>query len=252
MKNGTKQVGIIAGSQFAGKLVEVMSDQADVIFMYAKTDTKVRPKHRGISCFLVEKPRGGFDEPRMIGTHLQMAGYRGMHSFQIQLNDVEVPEENRLGEEGKAMNQLMSGYEAGRIGAAATVLGVAQAALDAAREYALQRRQFDQTISKFQAVRFKLSDMATDIEAARQFLYSVAEKHQAGLTTDLECGMVKLFCSEVLLKHAFNALYIHGGNGYCTDFPVNRYWRDSAVGVIGEGTSDIQREIIARRFLGER
>ncbi len=229
------------------------SSQADMIFLYAKTDTKIKPKHRGISCFLLEKERGGFDEPRMVGTRLPMAGYHGMHTWQIQLNDVEVPEENLLGGvEGKAMPQLMNGYEAGRIGAAATVLGVSQAAFDAALDYALQRKAFDRTISKFQAVRFKLADMVTEIEAGRQMLYDVAEKFDRGETCDMECGMVKLYCSEVLLRHAWNALYIHGGNGYCMEYPVNRFWRDSAVGCIGEGTSDIQREIIARRLLGER
>ena len=229
------------------------SNQADMIFLYAKTDPKAEPRHRGISCFLVEKSRGKFDEPQMIGTKLDMAGYRGMHTWQIQLNDVEVPEESLLGGvEGKAMPQLMNGYEAGRIGAAATVLGVAQAALDAAIEYAKQRKAFGKNIGKFQAVRFRLADMATEIEAGRQMLYDVAEKFDRGETCDMECGMVKLFCSEALVKHAFNGLYIHGGNGYCMDYPANRYWRDSAVGVIGEGTSDIQREIIARRLLSER
>jgi alkylation response protein AidB-like acyl-CoA dehydrogenase len=131
-------------------------------------------------------------------------------------------------------------------------IGLAQAAYEAALAHSRTRAQFGQSISQFQAIRHKLADMATQIEAARQLGYMVARKMDAGLRVDLEAGMVKLFASEMVHKVAHEAVQIHGGMGFAVETPVNRFWRDAGLATIGEGTSEIQREVIARRLLGER
>lgn len=227
------------------------ADRADVIFLYARTSKE--HKHRGISLFMVEKPAGGFDVPGLAGTHIPTAGYRGMNSYSLYLDGLRVPREMLLGEvEGQAFKQLMSGYETGRITFASRCIGLAQAAYESARAYAMQRVQFDKPIAQFQAVRMRLADMATNIEAARQLTLHAARRFDAGGRADLEAGMAKLFASEMAHKVAWEALYIHGGNGYALDTDVNRYWRDAGLLPIGEGTSDIQREVIARSILGER
>jgi alkylation response protein AidB-like acyl-CoA dehydrogenase len=176
-----------------------------------------------------------------------------MYTYQLYFDGMKVPEGNLLGGlEGQAFRQLMSGYEMGRVQFAFRCIGLAQAAYEAALEYSRQRVQFGKTISSFQAIRFKLADMATQIEAARQLGYMVAHKVDRGERADLEAGMVKLFASEMAQKVCYEAVQIHGGMGFAVDTPVNRFWRDSGLLSIGEGTSEIQREIIARRLLGER
>lgn len=227
------------------------SDRADVLFVYARTDKNA--KHGGVSLFMVEKPRGQFMPPQLTGTHVPMVGYHGMHSFTLHIDDLHVPHDALVGEvEGQGFRQLMSGYETARITFASRCIGLATAAYESALEYAKQRVQFDQPIANFQAVRFKLADMYTRIEAARALSYQAAATFDAGERADLEAGAVKLFAAEMAREIAWEALYIHGGNGYAVEADVNRYWRDSGLLPIGEGTSDIQREIIARRILGER
>ncbi|MDQ0382490.1 acyl-CoA dehydrogenase family protein [Amycolatopsis thermophila] len=225
------------------------ADVADVLFLYVRTsDTS---KHSGLSLLLVDKPRDGFLPPKLDGTHLATAGYRGMKSFQLYFDDLDVPADNLVGgEEGHAFAQLMAGYEIARTGFAFRCVGLAQAAYEAAVRHAEERVQFDKPLKEFQAVRFRLADMRTQIEAARALATQAAEKLDSGARADLEAGMAKLFAADMAHKVCWDALYIHGGNGYAIDTPVNRYWRDSGLLPIGEGTSDIQREIIARSIVG--
>ena len=226
------------------------ANRANLLFTYTRTSTAA--KHGGISLLIVEKPAGEFAPPHLTGTHIPTSGYHGMYSYSLYFDGVEVPAANLVGEEeGRGFRQLMGGYETARITFAFRCIGLARAAYEAAVAYSKQRVQFDQPIANFQAVRFKLADMRTQIEAARALAYTAATKFDQGERADLEAGMAKLFASEVAHKVAWDALYIHGGNGYARDAPVNRYWRDSGLLPIGEGTSDIQREVIARRILAD-
>jgi alkylation response protein AidB-like acyl-CoA dehydrogenase len=223
------------------------ADIAEALFVYVRTSDE--SKHGGLSLIIVDKPRGDFIPPKLTGTHLPTAGYRGMWSYQLYFDGLEVPADNLVGgQEGAAFKQLMGGYEIARAGFAFRCIGLAQAAYEEALSYSKERVQFGQSIGRFQAVRFKLADMATQIEAARALAYTAAAKLDAGERADLEAGMAKLFAAEMAQNVCWNALYIHGGAGYAVDSPVNRYWRDSGLLPIGEGTSDIQREIIARRI----
>ncbi|GAA5079329.1 alkylation response protein AidB-like acyl-CoA dehydrogenase [Thermocatellispora tengchongensis] len=225
------------------------ADRADLIFTLCRTG---EDKHGGISSLIVEKPAGGFDPPRLTGTRIPTAGYHGMYSYTLHFDELEVPAANLVGgEEGQGFRQLMGGYEIARIGFAFRCIGLARGAYEAALDYVRQRRQFDRPIAEFQAVRFRLADMRTQIDAARALAYNAAVKASQGVRADLEAGEAKLFASEMARKVAWEALYLHGGNGYAVDSPVNRYWRDSGLLPIGEGTSDIQREIIARRILAD-
>jgi alkylation response protein AidB-like acyl-CoA dehydrogenase len=236
--NGTKQWTTFA-------------NRADVLFVYARTSDE--SKHGGISLFMVEKPAGEFMPPQLTGTHIPTAGYHGMKSYTLYLEDLEVPESALVGGvEGRGFKQLMSGYETARITFASRCIGLAEAAYEEALAYTQQRVQFGQPISNFQAVRFRLADMYTQIQAARTMSYAAAQAFDKGQRADLEAGAVKLFAAEMAHKVTWDALYLHGGNGYAIDAKVNRYWRDAGLLPIGEGTSDIQREIIARRILGER
>jgi alkylation response protein AidB-like acyl-CoA dehydrogenase len=227
------------------------ANRADLLFVYARTSNE--SKHGGISLFMVEKPAGEFMPPYLTGTHIPTAGYHGMKSYSLHLENLEVPESALVGEvEGQGFRQLMSGYETARITFAFRCVGLAQAAYEAALQYTQERVQFGKPIAQFQAVRFRLADMYTQIQAARSMGFAAAEAFDTGQRADLEAGAVKLFAAEMAHKVAWDALYLHGGNGYAIDANVNRYWRDAGLLPIGEGTSDIQREIIARRILGER
>jgi len=229
------------------------ANRADVISLFCRT-SKEAGKHRGISLLMVEKPRGEqFDPPGLTGSRIETIGYHGMHSYTLFFDGYEVPRSNLLGGvEGQAFRQLMTIYELARMQFAFRCIGLAQAAYEAALEHSRNRVQFGQPICQFQAIRHKLADMATQIEAARQLGYMVAQKMDAGLRVDLEAGMIKLFASEMVHKVCHEAVQIHGGMGYALETPVNRFWRDSGLATIGEGTSEIQREVIARRILGER
>ena len=212
----------------------------------ARTDKTASPPHRGISCFVVEKPAAGFT----VAQKLDKLGYRGIDTTELVFDNVRIPTENLVGEvEGKGFGHVMSGLEGGRINVAARAVGVATAAFDAAIKYAQQRESFGQPIAQHQAIQLKLAEMATEIEAARLLTYEAARKKDSGERVDLEAGMAKLFASEMCGRVTMEAMRIHGGYGYIKEFPLERYYRDAPLMIIGEGTNEIQKLIIARRLL---
>ena len=212
----------------------------------ARTDKTARPLHRGISCFVVEKPAAGFT----VAQKLDKLGYRGIDTTELVFDNVRIPTENLVGEvEGKGFGHVMSGLEGGRINVAARAVGVATAAFDAAIKYAQQRETFGQPIAQHQAIQLKLAEMATEIEAARLLTYEAARKKDSGERVDLEAGMAKLFASEMCGRVTMEAMRIHGGYGYIKDYPLERYYRDAPLMIIGEGTNEIQKLVIARRLL---
>ena len=214
--------------------------------MLAKTDAAADPPHRGISCFIVEKSVSGVE----VGQHFDKLGYRGVDTAELLFRDCRVPASNLVGEvEGRGFSQVMAALESGRINVAARAVGVATAALEAAVKYAQQRETFGVPIARHQAIQIKLADMATKIEAARLLTYEAARKKDLGERVDLEAGMAKLFASEVCGEVTLEAMRIHGGYGYVKDYPVERYYRDAPLMIIGEGTNEMQKLIIARRLL---
>lgn len=218
----------------------------DTFCLLARTDQAVEPKHRGISAFIVEKGGDGFK----VGRDLDKMGYRGVDTCELIFKDYRIPVENLIGgEEGRGFAQVMSGLETGRINVAARAVGVAQAALDASMRYVQQRHTFGVPISQHQAIQLKLADMATKIQAARLLTYDAATKKDSGERVDLEAGMAKLFASEVCQEVTLEAMRIHGGYGYIKDSPVERYYRDAPLMIIGEGTNEILRLVIARQLL---
>ena len=218
----------------------------DTFCLLARTDQSAEPKHRGISAFIVEKGGDGF----RVGRDLEKMGYRGLDTCELIFEDYRIPTENLVGgEEGKGFGQVMSGLETGRINVAARAVGVAQAAFDASIRYAQQRHTFGVPISQHQAIQLKLADMATKIQAARLMTYDAAAKKDSGERVDLESGMAKLFASEVCQEVTLEAMRIHGGYGYVKEFPVERYYRDAPLMIIGEGTNEILRLVIARLLL---
>jgi butyryl-CoA dehydrogenase len=220
---------------------------------------------KGISSFIltkenvdVEKTRSlgvGHDDslPNMAGFKAgkkeDKLGWRASDTRELLFDNVEVPAENLLGTEGLGFINFMKTLDAGRIGIAALSIGLAQGALEQALGYASVRKQFGQAIASFQGVQFQLSDMATEIEAGRHLVYHAAWLAQNGKPFGKEAAMAKLFCSEVAMRATIKAIQIHGGYGYTKDYPVERYMRDAKIGEIGEGTSEIQRLVIARHLL---
>ena len=218
----------------------------DAFCLLARTDEDVEPKHKGLSCFVVEKGGPGFE----VGRHLDKLGYRGLDTCEIIFDKFTVPADNLVGgEEGAGFGQVMSGLETGRINVAARAVGVAQAAFNAAIRYAQQRETFGKPIAEHQAIQLKLADMATKIQAARLLVYDAAEKKDSGERVDLESGMAKLFASEICQEVALDAMRIHGGYGYIKESPVERYYRDAPLMIIGEGTNEVMRLVIARQLL---
>lgn len=229
------------------------ANRADLILTFCRTGDG-QSKHAGISVLVVEKPRSeDFLPPSLTAQRIGTIGYHGMKTYELTFKNHDVPVANLLGgEEGKGFRQLMACYELVRLQFAFRCIGLAQAAFEASIDYAKTRRQFGQPISQFQLIRAKLANMATQVETARQLGYAVAARYDAGGRLDLEAGMAKLFASEMAQRVCQDAMQIHGGNSMALDFAVNRYWRDSSLCTVGEGTSEIQQEIIARRILGER
>jgi butyryl-CoA dehydrogenase len=176
-------------------------------------------------------------------------GLRASDTVELVLEDCQVPIENRIGEEGEGFKIAMASLVNGRAGIAAQAVGIAQACLDASIRYAKERRQFGQPIGNFQAIQWKLADMATEIEAARLLTFRAAVRKDRGLSFTAEASMAKLFASEVANRAAYEAVQIHGGYGYLQDFPVERYARDARVLTIYEGTSEVHRLIISRHLL---
>lgn len=227
------------------------ADGADFIMVFARTDPKVDPKarHRGISAFMVEKPRGKLPEG-VAGTVIPKIGYFGWTTWELAFDRCRVPAANLIGEEGRGFYLATAGLETARAHTAARSIGLAQAALDDAVDHAKERRQFGQAIGDFQAIRFKIASMATEIEAARALMYSVCAKIDQGERCDKEASMVKLFASEMSERVTSEALQIFGGGGYTTLNQVERHWRDARLTKIFEGTSEIQMRIISDHILG--
>ena len=230
------------------------ANRAHIMTVLARTDPDASKRHKGLSMFVVEKePGNDFVPPHLTGAPIPTIGYYGMKSFSLNFEDFEVPAENLIGGvEGRGFYQLMGVYETARIQTAARAVGVAQAAFDAALQYAQEREQFGKPIAEFQVIQHKLAHMATDIEAARQLTYFAAQKKDAGQRSDLEAGMAKLFAADMVEKVTSDALQIFGGYGYAMEYPAHRFWRDGRIFKIFEGTSEIQAEVIARRLIPER
>ena len=203
----------------------------------------------GISAFIVEKEPGGRFEGISVSKHVGKLGYRGVETVEMAYADHRIPAANLIGEPGRGLPQILAVLEVGRINIAARAVGVARAAFDAALTYAQQRETFGKIIGEHQAIQLKLADMATRLEAARLLTRNAAERKAQGLRCDVEAGMAKLFASETALELSIEAMRIHGGVGYTTEFPVERFYRDAPLMVIGEGTNEIQRLVIARGLL---
>ena len=217
--------------------------EADVVLVLARTDTS--HKTRGITAFVVETGTKGFT----VGKKEDKLGLRASSTVQLLLDEVRVPASHVLGEIGSGFKIAMHTLDGGRIGIAAQAVGIAQACLDASIKYASEREAFEQPIGKFQAIQFKLANMATRLEAARLLVYNAARLKDEGKPHAKEAAMAKLFGSETANDAAREAVQIHGGAGYLEDFPVERYFRDARITEIYEGTSEIQRIVIARHVL---
>jgi len=217
---------------------------ADVIVATAYTDKS--KKHRGISTFVLEKGIPGF----IVGPEEDKMGQRASDSTSLIFEDCRVPAENLLGEEGDGFIIAMTALDEGRIGIASLSVGLAQACLDAAISYAKDRVQFGSPISKFQGIRWMIADMAVQIEAARLLTFNAAAMKTRGETFTREASMAKLFASEIANRASYKALQIHGGYAYSKEYPVERYYRDARVLTIYEGTSEVQRIVIANNTIG--
>jgi len=218
---------------------------ASVLTLFATVDRG--RGHKGVTAFLVEPTFPGF----ALGKLERKMGIRGSPTVALHLTDCEVPAENRLGGEGEGFRVALGALDRSRPAVGAQAVGIAQAALDTARTYALEREQFGSKLAEFQAIRFKLADMATEIEAARQLTFRAAWLKGAGLPHGPAGAMAKLFASEAAVKAADDCVQIHGGYGFVKDYPAEKYFRDVKLLTIGEGTSEIQRLVIARQLLGQ-
>ena len=219
--------------------------RSGLIALLCKTDPKARPRHAGISVLLVEHGPG-----LTVSRDLPKLGYKGVESCELSFDGYRAPQSAILGgEPGKGFAQMMKGLETGRIQVASRALGVATAALEDALAYAQQRESFGQPIWKHQSIGNYLADMATKLTAARQLTRYAAERYDSGERCDMEAGMAKLFASEVAMEIALNAVRIHGGYGYSTEYDVERYFRDAPLMIVGEGTNEIQRNVIAAQLV---
>jgi alkylation response protein AidB-like acyl-CoA dehydrogenase len=219
--------------------------RSGLIALLCKTDPKATPRHHGISVVLVEHGQG-----LTVSRDLPKLGYKGIESCELSFDDCRVPAEAILGGvAGKGFSQMMKGLETGRIQVASRALGVATAALEDALRYAQDRESFGKPIWKHQAVGNYLADMATKLTAARQLTLYAARRYDSGERADMEAGMAKLFASEVAMEIALNAVRVHGGYGYSTEYDVERYFRDAPLMIVGEGTNEIQRNVIASQLV---
>jgi alkylation response protein AidB-like acyl-CoA dehydrogenase len=221
------------------------AERSGLIALLCKTDPQATPAHRGISILLVEKGPG-----LTVGPALPKLGYKGVESCELFFDDYRAPADSLLGaEQGEGFTQMMKGLEIGRIQVAARALGVAQAAFDDSLSYAQEREAFGKPIWKHQSIGNLLADMATKITAAKLLIRHAAERLDAGERCDLEAGMAKLYASEACMEVALDAIRIHGGHGYSTDVDVERYFRDAPLMIVGEGTNEIQRNVIVRQLV---
>ena len=218
---------------------------SELVALLCKTDPTAEPAHRGVSILLVEKGPGF-----TLSRDLPKLGYKGVESCELAFDDFHVPATALLGEsEGQGFAQMMRGLEVGRIQVAARAVGVGAAALADSIAYAQQRESFGQPIWKHQSIGNYLADMVTSLTAARQLVQYAARCHDQGGRADMEAGMAKLFASEAAMQITLNAVRIHGGYGYSTEFDVERYFRDAPLMIVGEGTNEIQRNVIARQLV---
>jgi alkylation response protein AidB-like acyl-CoA dehydrogenase len=219
--------------------------RAGLVALLCKTDPAAEPRHKGVSILLVEKVPGF-----TVSKDLPKLGYKGVESCGLTFDDARVPVDALLGaEEGQGFGQMMRGLEIGRIQVAARATGVARAAFDDSLEYAQQRESFGKPIWQHQSVGNHLADMGTKLAAARQLLLHAAERLDSGHRSDMEAGMAKLFCSETAMDIALTAIRVHGGYGYSTEFDVERYFRDAPLMIVGEGTNEIQKNVIVKQLV---
>ncbi|MEH7123304.1 acyl-CoA dehydrogenase [Bacillus sp. JJ1773] len=216
--------------------------EADVYIVFALTNPELGS--RGISAFIVEKDTPGL----VIGKDEKKMGLHGSRTLQLSFEDMRVPAENLLGEEGHGFKIALANLEVGRIGIAAQALGIAEAALEAAAEYAKERVQFGKPIAAQQGIGFKLADMATAVEASKLLIYRAADLRQRGIKCGMEASMAKLFASKTAVEVTTEAIQVFGGYGYTEDYPVERYFRDAKITEIYEGTSEIQRLVISKHL----
>ncbi|MCW2724094.1 MAG: hypothetical protein JWN35_1015 [Frankiales bacterium] len=219
--------------------------RAGLVALLCKTDPAAKPAHQGISILLAEKGPGF-----TLSRDLPKLGYKGVESCEISFDDFRVPISSLLGEqEGQGFGQMMRGLEIGRIQVAARALGVGRAALEDSLQYAQERESFGKPIWKHQSIGNYLADMVTRLTAARQLVLYACRRFDAGERADMEAGMAKLFASETAMQIALDAIRIHGGYGYSTEFDVERYFRDAPLMIVGEGTNEIQRNVIVRQLV---
>ncbi len=221
-------------------------EHSKVCLVTAKTDTD--KGHRGISCFIIPKGTKGLE----VGHTEDKMGLRASDTTDLILENCRVPAANMLGKEGDGFKIAMSGLDSGRIGIAAQSYGVAMAAFDAAVKYVKKRKQFGVAVSKHQAIRFQIADMATQIEAAKQLIFSAASLKDRGQKYTKEASIAKLFASEMVNDITARAIQMHGGYGFTKDYPVERFYRDARVFTIYEGTSEIQRIVISNQILKDK
>lgn len=243
---GTKAVAVRDGNTYVlngAKTFITHGSVGDICVAMAATDPTMG--HKGISAFIIERGTPGF----RAGKHENKLGMRASDTSEIVFEDCRVPMENRLGEEGQGFTGALKVLDGGRISIAALGVGIAQGALDVSLEYSKQRRQFGKSISEFQLIQSKLADMQTEVDAARLLTYRAAWLYDKKKKTTLESSMAKLFASEVAVRSANEAVQIHGGYGFIKDYPAEKFYRDAKLCTIGEGTSEIQRLVIARELM---
>ena len=263
---GTRTTAVKKGSHYllnGSKRFITHAGVGEIFIVTAVTDPGKGTK--GISSFVLTKETCDLERVRDLGIghsaelvpmkgfragkKENKLGWRASDTRELLFEDVEVPAENLIGQEGQGFVNFMRTLDAGRIGIAALSLGVAQGAFDHALQYSATRKQFGQAIAEFQGIQFQLSDMATELEAGRHLVYHAAWLAQNGRPYGKEAAMAKLFCSELAMRNTTKAIQVHGGYGYTKDYPVERMFRDAKIGEIGEGTSEIQRIVIARHLL---
>jgi butyryl-CoA dehydrogenase len=225
--------------------------RAGMVMLLCVTDPEAELRHRGISMLIVEKEPGVRDLPGLtIPPNIDKLGYRGVETTELAFDGFHVASANLLGgREGHGFAHVMDGIEIGRVNIAARAVGMARRAFDESIRYAQTRRTFGKPIAEHQAVGFMLADMATKLEAGRLMMIRAAERKSTGARADLEAGMAKLFCSEMCLQVVTDALRVHGGYGYSAEYPIERLYRDAPLLVVGEGTNEVQRLVIAKQLL---
>jgi alkylation response protein AidB-like acyl-CoA dehydrogenase len=224
--------------------------RAGLVVLLCKTDPTADPPHRGMSILYVEKePEARVFEGISIPPNIEKMGYHGVETTELVFEDHRVPADNRLGDEGQGFRFIMDGIEVGRVNVAARAVGLATRAFEEAIRYAQERKAFGKPIAQHQMIQEKLADMGTKLEAAKLMLMQAAKKKSLGVRSDLEAGMAKYFCTEMCHEIVTEALRVHGGYGYSTEYTIERLYRDAPFLLIGEGTSEIQKLVIARQLL---